>query len=146
MKIPRIILLAALASAIFSGATFGQDALKPRPATAKPAKTKIERTTHETERISVKFRDDLPVRLRGGKLAAMDADARALNPAAGLLQRLEAAGAKWERMHTVAEEKLTEMRDKGQRKTGKQLDRDAIEAEVGPARRPGYGHPCFAIG
>ena len=85
----------------------------------KPAKTVVDRTKHDAERIYVKFRDDLPVRLRDGRLAATPANA--LNAAAALLERLETAGAKWTRQHSVAEEKLSEMRDKAQRNTGKAM-------------------------
>ena len=110
-----------VAGFVFAGVAFAQAPLKPRPVIAKPTKTKVERTKHDAERISVKFRDDLPVRLRQGKLTAAGANAQAMNAASALLQRLETAGAKWERQHSVAEEKLSEMREKGQRNTGKAM-------------------------
>lgn len=98
-----------------------QTPLKPRPEIAKPAKTIVDKTKHDAERLYVKFRDEVPVRLREGKPALAGADTKAMAPAAGLLTRLAAAGAKWERLHSVAEEKLNEMRDKAQRNTGKAM-------------------------
>lgn len=103
----------------FAGVIFAQAPLKPRPAIVKPAKATVEPAKHDAERISVKFRDDLPVRLRGGKLVTEGANVNALGAATGLLDRLADAGAKWERHHSVSEEKLSEMREKAQRNTGK---------------------------
>ena len=103
------------------GPAFGQQPLKPRPAIVKPAKATVDPTKHDAVRISVKFRDDLPVRIREGKLAAEGANPNALNAASGLLNRLATAGAKWERQHSVPEEKLNEMRAKAQRNTGKAM-------------------------
>lgn len=105
----------------FAGVVFAQAPLKPRPAIAKPARTMVDAKKHDTERIYVKFRDDLPVRLREGKLAAAGVNANALNAATGLLDRLATVGAKWERQHSVSEEKLNEMREKAQRNTGKAM-------------------------
>ena len=118
MKRPTIQLLTAF---VFAGAAFAQTPLKPRAAIAKPARTIVDVKQHEAERIYVKFRDELPVRMRGGKLAAEGANANALNAATGALARLATIGAKWERQHNVSEEKLNEMRDKAQRNTGKAM-------------------------
>jgi hypothetical protein len=114
----RLFVCLALSAATI---VFAQTPLKPRATPAKPAKAAVDPTKHDAERISVKFRDDLPVRLRQGKLAAEGANANALGAATGLLNRLDAAGAKWERHHSVAEEKLSEMREKAQRNTGKAM-------------------------
>ena len=81
----------------------------------------VDAKKHDAERIYVKFRDAVPVRLREGKPAAAGANANAMSAATGVLSRLAAAGAKWERQHSVAEEKLDEMRDKAQRNTGKAM-------------------------
>ena len=117
----RHLTIQLLAAFVFAGIAFAQAPLKPRPAIAKPAMTIVDPKKHDADRISVKFRDDVPVRLREGKLAAAGANANALNAAAGLLTRLATAGAKWERQHSVAEEKLSEMREKAQRNTGKAM-------------------------
>lgn len=105
----------------FAAVSFAQEPLQPRHAMPKPAKTKLDRTKHDLTRNSVKFRDDLPVRLRGGKLAGEGPNAAVLSAAAALLNRLDAAGAKWERLHSVAEEKLNELRENAQRRTGKAM-------------------------
>jgi serine protease len=110
-----------LACFLFVDGAPAQAPLKARADVVKPAKTKIDRTKHDAERVSVKFRDDLPVRLRERKLADMGANAQTLRVAAPLLQRLEANGAIWERLHMVSEEKLGEMRQRAQRKTGKAM-------------------------
>jgi hypothetical protein len=110
-----------LAVFVLAGVAFAQAPLQPRPAIVKPATTMVGATKHDAERIYVKFRDDLPVRLRQGKLVALGANANALNAAAGSLNRLATAGAKWERQHSVSEERLNEMREKAQRNTGKAM-------------------------
>ena len=118
----RIFLTGLFAVALCANdVAFAQEALTPRRRIAKPAKTIVDRTRHDAERIYVKFRDDVPVRLRTGKLAATGAHAKTMDAAAGLLQRMERGGAKWERQHSVSEEKLAEMRDKAQRATGKAM-------------------------
>lgn len=106
---------------VFVGVAFGQAPLTPRPAIAKPARTIVDAKERDAERIYVKFRDDLPVRLREGKLVALGANANALNAVARLLNRVAAAGAKWERLHSVAEERLNELREVAQRNTGKAM-------------------------
>lgn len=95
--------------------------LKPRPAVEKPATTHVDPTKHDVERIYVKFNDEVPVRLRQGKLTAEVGNVNALDAAVGLLNRLATAGGKWERLHKVPEEKLSEMRDKAQRNSGKAM-------------------------
>jgi hypothetical protein len=110
-----------LAAFVLAGVAFAQAPLKPRPEIVKAARTVVDAKKHDAERIYVKFRDDVPVRLREGKLAAPGANANALSAATGLLNRLATAGAKWERQHSVAEEKLSEMREKAQRNTGKAM-------------------------
>ncbi len=104
---------------VFAGTAFAQTPLTPRQEIAKPARTVVDAKKQDAERIYVKFRDDMPVRFREGKLAAVGAKANALSAATGLLNRLAAVGAKWERQHSVSEEKLNEMRDKAQRNSGK---------------------------
>ena len=105
----------------FAGLAFAQTPLTPRPTIVKPAHTTVDAEKHDAERIYVKFRDDLPVRLRQGKLVALGANSDALDAATPLLNRLMAAGARWERRHTVPEEKLNELREKAQRNTGKAM-------------------------
>lgn len=117
----RHLTIQLLAAVVFAVVAFPQTPLKPRPAIAKPARTVVDAKKHDAERIYVKFRDDVPVRLREGKLAAAGANANVLNAATGLLNRLATAGAKWERQHSVAEEKLSEMREKAQRNSGKAM-------------------------
>ncbi len=117
----RHLTIRILAGFAFAAVAFAQAPLQPRAAVAKPAKTVVDAKQHDTARISVKFRDDLPVRIRNGKLGAEGPKANALNPAGALLNRLQAAGARWERQHPTAEEKLTEMREKAQRNTGKAM-------------------------
>jgi serine protease len=114
-------LLTFCLSVAIAGVAFAQAPLVPRPETAKPARTVVDAKKHDAERIYVKFRDDVPVRLRAGKLAAVGAKSNALSPASGLLNRLAAAGVKWERQHSVSEEKLNEMRETAQRKSGKAM-------------------------
>lgn len=106
---------------VLAAVAWAQAPLKPRPLVVKPAKTVVDATKHDVARIYVKFRDDVPVRLRQGKLAAEGANANSLAAATGLLNRLATAGGKWERLHSVAEERLGEMRDKAQRGTGKSM-------------------------
>ena len=107
--------------AIFAGASLAlaQVPLQPRGAVAKPGRAIVDSKRHDTVRISVKFRDDIAVRLRGGVLANTGVKADALKPAAGILARLAAAGAKWERLHSIPEAKLGELREIGQRTSGK---------------------------
>ena len=91
----RHLTIQLLAAVVFAVVAFPQTPLKPRPAIAKPARTVVDAKKHDAERIYVKFRDDVPVRLREGKLAAAGANANVLNAATGLLNRLATAGAKW---------------------------------------------------
>ena len=66
--------------AIFAGASLAlaQVPLQPRGAVAKPGRAIVDSKRHDTVRISVKFRDDIAVRLRGGVLANTGAKADAL--------------------------------------------------------------------
>ncbi len=110
-----------IAGFAFIGVALAQAPLKPRPAIAKPARTAVDGRKHDGERISVKFRDDVSVRWRRGKPTVEGAAALAFVPAEGFIDRLTAAGAKWERQHSIPEEKLDEMRGKAQRNTGKAM-------------------------
>lgn len=114
-------LLQLIGALTLAATAFAQTPLKPRATPAKPPTTRIDPARHDGERILVKFRDDLPVRLREGRLAAVGPDAQALSAAGGLLQRLLTAGVKWERTHRVTEEKLSELREKAQRNSGKAM-------------------------
>ncbi len=113
--------LQLLISFVCAAGALAQNPLKPRAAITKPATTVVDVTKHDAERVSVNFRDDMPVRLRQDKLVAEGTNSYALNAASGLLNRLAIAGAKWERHHSVAEEKLSEMREQAQRNTGKAM-------------------------
>src|SRR5689334_6539147 len=79
------------------GAFAAEPPLKPRQAIAKPAKTVVDADSHDTDRVSIKFRDDLPVRLRNGKLT--DGGNVELRKAAALVHRLESSGGIWQREH-----------------------------------------------
>jgi serine protease len=101
-----------------SAACYGADALRPRVPVEKPARVKLDPQRDSTSRIQVKFRDDLPVRLRQGRLE--DAGSGVLTPAAPILGHLGGAGAKWQRQHFgLTEEKLSELRANAQKNTGK---------------------------
>jgi hypothetical protein len=113
--------LQLLISFVCATGAFSQTPLLPRAAIAKPAQTVVDVKKHDAGRISVNFRNDLPVRLRQGQLVAAGTNASAFNAASGLLNRLASAGAKWERHHSVAEEKLSEVRAQAQRNTGKAM-------------------------
>jgi serine protease len=96
--------------------------LRGRQMIEKPAKIKIDRKKHDLQRINVKFQDDFPIRLRKGKMelgAGVEADSREV--LFKLLKRLDKIGAKWEREHSIDEEKLREMRETGQKNTGKAM-------------------------
>jgi hypothetical protein len=93
--------------------------LRPRSAVEKPRRVTLDPKRDSGTRIQVKFRDDLPVRARQDRLD--DTGSRVLAPAAPLLGRLAAAGAKWRRQHYVSEEKLAELRANAQRNTGKAM-------------------------
>ena len=75
----RHLTIQLLAAFVFAGVVFAQAPLKPRPAIAKPATTMVDAKKHDAERIYVKFRDDVPVRLREGKPAAAGANANAMS-------------------------------------------------------------------
>ena len=109
----------ATVALLFAGAGFCADALKARQAIEKPNRTGVDRTLHHTDRIYVKFRDDSNVRLRGGQLT--DLGARSLAPAGPMLGRLANSRVSWRRQHSVSEERLSELRETGQRNTGKTL-------------------------
>ncbi|MFO0972357.1 MAG: S8 family serine peptidase [Phycisphaerae bacterium] len=88
--------------------------LVPRAAVIKPARTVVNPAVFRTDVIAVKFRDDLRVRLRAGRLT--DEGSGALAPAAATLANL---GGRWERVHTVPEARLDEMRAAAERATGR---------------------------
>lgn len=111
--------LLLLVAGFLENLTFGADALKPRPSVKKPKIAAIDRFAHLPDRVSVKFIDDSKVRLREGKL--VDFGTGALDQAVALLHHLEASGAKWEREHHVSEELLDDLREKGQKNTGKTM-------------------------
>ena len=64
------------------------------------------------DRILVKFRDDLPIRLRNGQLT--DAGSGALNGVAPFLDRWITAGATWRRQHSLPEATLAQLRQTAQ--------------------------------
>src|SRR5688572_5314816 len=111
----RLVFVAAL----LAQSAFAADSLKPRPSIKKPKSAVVDRSAHLPDRVSVKFLDDSKVRLREGKL--VDLGTGALDQAAALLQHLESSGAKWEREHQISEERLDELREKGQKNTGKAM-------------------------
>ncbi len=127
------ILLFGVAVCFCPGAAQAQQHLEQRSLSAKPAKTKINKGTQRTDAVVVKFKDDLPLRARTAKLEAMGfTDGRL----AALLARLEAAGATWKPRHDIPEARLSEMRDKGQKNTGRALPdlRTSFLLRLGPGQ------------
>ena len=89
--------------------------LIPRPEVIKPEKTQVDATCFRTDVITVKFQDGLMVRLREAQLTDLGT---------GALQGAEAALAsvsdgRWQRTHSVTEEKLDELRQTAQDNLGK---------------------------
>lgn len=109
-------LIASLAILVLAAIPSHAEPLKPRQRIEKPAKSHIDPRKHDPVRLDVKFVDDFQARIRNGSLK-LPADAE---PAlVALVDTLSKAGAKWQRTHTVAEERLKEMRDNAQRNTAK---------------------------
>ena len=79
--------------------------LRPRPTVIKPARTIVD-DRFQKDMITVKFRDGLHVRLRNGALT--DENTGALAWAANTLRSL--TGGKWERTHSLPEDKLDQLR------------------------------------
>lgn len=115
------ILFSVFAAVVLLSASigFGAEALKARQSIEKPKQTKVDGIRHHTDRIYVKFRDDSNVRLRGDQ--PMDLGKGVLSSASPLLGRLANSGVSWQRQHSVSEERLNELRETGQRNTGKAM-------------------------
>ncbi len=96
---------------------YAQPSLAPRAIPVKPPQTRIHPTLDYSDRIRVKFRDDLPIRLRAGRLT--DAGTGALSAAAPLLERLTAAGATWRCQHSLSEAQLARLRETAQTNLGR---------------------------
>src|SRR5262245_45987263 len=109
-----LFLFVALGSAGFSA-----EAPKPRQAIEKPKRTALDRTRNSTDRVYVKFRDDSNVRLRDGRLT--DLGVGALARTSHMFDCFSVSGLSWERQHKVSEERLSEMRETGQRNSGKAM-------------------------
>src|SRR5262245_10470064 len=58
----------ALATHALATARVAAAPMKPRPSVTKPGRTVVDPSKHDLNRVHVKFRDDLPVRLRNGRL------------------------------------------------------------------------------
>jgi hypothetical protein len=95
------VVMAFLASDRIESAAIG---VQPASAAAKPG--------NYADRIRVKFRDDLPIRLRDGQLT--DAGSGTLNALAPFLDRLITAGATWRRQHSLPEATLAQLRQTAQ--------------------------------
>lgn len=89
----------------------------PRPNVIKPTQTIVEPTRHRMDVIMVKFRDGLVVRLRGGALT--DLGTGALDTASDILAAV--ATGRWQRSHSLAEQKLDELRQKAQQNLGRAI-------------------------
>lgn len=96
-----------------------QAALTPRVPPGKPLHTLISPARDYPDRIRVKFRDDLPIRLQEAQLN--DGGIGTLNTALPLLQRLANAGARWQRLHSLPEAWLAEFRRTAQSNLGRSL-------------------------
>jgi hypothetical protein len=90
--------------------------LIPRRLPVKPARTEVG-PNHEAGEVYVKLRDELPVRVQDGGLD--DGSSGALREARPLLERW--SGARWRRLHGLAEERLAELRERAQRGSGRAL-------------------------
>jgi hypothetical protein len=88
--------------------------LQPRAAVVKPAHTVLE-AYHRTDVIQVKFRDDAPVRLRGGALT--DLGTGVLDEARDVLAAL--TGVTWQPLIAAAEPDLEDLRQAAQRNLGR---------------------------
>jgi len=107
-RVCRVLLLGAL-FCLFPSEVQAQQ-FKQRSVLAKPAKTKINKTTHREDAIIVKFKDDLPMRVVGANLHPRGfSDSRLFS----LLAKLAGGGAKWRPIHGIPVAKLEEMRRNG---------------------------------
>ena len=80
--------------------------LQPRPPVIKPTRTIVNASIQQTDRIAIKFRDGLTVRLRNGTLTDLGSDS--LNSAVGLLGTVE--NGTWERTYALPEAQLDHLR------------------------------------
>jgi len=89
--------------------------LRTRPASLKPQKTIVDSRFH-TNQITVKFRDGLVIRAREGKLEDFGA---------GVLPRgmrmLSSLAGRWERVDSLSEERIEQMRQTAQRRLGREI-------------------------
>lgn len=109
---PTICLARWVATAAFvlspPGQVSARSTLTPRVPPGKPLHTQLSPVRDYPDRIRVKFRDDLPIRLQEAQLN--DGGTGTLNTARPLLQRLANAGARWQRLHSLPEARLAEFR------------------------------------
>ena len=103
------------AKALPADATATSTKLKPRAKAIKPKHT-ILTPGDQSNVITVTFADGQKIRERDGKLT--DFGSKALAPAADVLPRL---GGTWERVDSISEEQLDEMREKAQQNLGREL-------------------------
>ncbi|MHC4414298.1 MAG: S8 family serine peptidase [Planctomycetota bacterium] len=104
------LLLVLFVASVPVGPALGADDLEPRPRVIKPLHTEVnDRHLHDV--ITVKFRDGLMVRLRGGALT--DLGTGGLAEAAAALAAVEAGV--WQRSYRLPEERLAALRETAQR-------------------------------
>ncbi|MFH1418070.1 MAG: hypothetical protein ABII12_07290, partial [Planctomycetota bacterium] len=97
--------------------TSSADGLKPRATVVKPAMTQVDSARFRTDVITVKFHDDLLVRLRNDGLT--DLGTGALNGTESVFTQI--AGGRWERTHSLPEAQLDGLRAKAQSNLRRQV-------------------------
>lgn len=102
--------------------SLAESKLRARQISEKPQKFKLDDKKHDLLRINVKFQDDFQIQLRNGNMElGFDVDGTSRAVLSKLFKKLDKLGAKWEREHVINEDKLREMREIGQRNSGKAL-------------------------
>ncbi len=106
---------------LLPASAFGADEqrLQPRRHIDRHPVSSVDPARYDTNRIRVKFKDDLPVRLRNGQLT--DVGDGAMKQAMSLARALTLEGAVWYREHTLPETKLAQLRETAQRNLGRVL-------------------------
>jgi hypothetical protein len=117
---PRLVgLLTGLiaAAAIAATATAAEQHVRPRKPVDKADAPRWDARLHQPDVVWVKFHDDLPVRLRGGRLS--DQGTAALAGAEAVLAEL--AGGTWSRNFQSSEDRLAQWRDRAQKNLGREM-------------------------